>query len=161
MDLTYSLIAGALVVLPFLLTWLLSGSSGDTKRVLGAEPRTKHRPGPQSLQGRVKDLLVLRRKQEAIKLVQEKTGSPVAAATKMVADMEKSVAVASVSEVQQPEKSPAQRVSVMGAFKLLREIGPEVTRLVREGNKIGAIKLIRERTGMELEQAKAIVDRLS
>ena len=36
----------------------------------------------------------------------------------------------------------------------------EVRALVRQGNKIGAIKLYREKTGVSLAEAKAVVDNI-
>lgn len=37
----------------------------------------------------------------------------------------------------------------------------EVKRLIRDGRKVDAVKLVRERTGLGLEEAKAEVDRLA
>lgn len=45
-------------------------------------------------------------------------------------------------------------------IRLARELTPGVRRLVKEGRKPEAVKLVRERTGMDEETAQQIVDRL-
>ena len=116
-------IGAAIVVLPFVLTRLFSGSSGDTTRVLGAEQRAKpagvtrgQRPGAGAKPAKA-------------------AGAPA---------------------------QPADGLqSISSALRLSREIGPKLIELIKSGQKIEAIKLIREKTGVDLKTAKSIVDRLS
>src|SRR5690242_3551282 len=63
----------------------------------------------------------------------------------------------------QSANAPAQPAnglqSISSALRLSRKIGPKLIELIKTGQKIEAIKLIRERTGMDLKTAKDIVDR--
>lgn len=43
-------------------------------------------------------------------------------------------------------------------LELGRELAPDIERLIRAGNKIEAIKLVRERTGLGLKEAKDTVE---
>lgn len=153
MELTYLLIAAAIVILPFVLTKLLSGKSGDTAKVMGAyapaqKPTvaTPHDTG--QLTDEVKALLAQGKKIEAIKLAREKTGFPLEAAKDIVETIEKSGASAHVS------------FSFKTTITQAKELNDQVQHLVAQGDKIEAIKLIRERTGLGLKEAKDLVDRL-
>ena len=153
MELTYILIAAAIIILPLVLTKLLSGKSGDTTKVMGAyTPEQKpaavapHDTG--MLTGEVKALLAQGKKIEAIKLAREKTGFPLEAAKDMVEAIEKGGASAQVS------------FSFTSTIRQAKELNDQVQHLVAQGNKIDAIKLIRERTGLGLKEAKDLVDRL-
>ena len=112
MDLTYIIIAAAILVL----TWLLSGSSRDTKTVLGAELRSKP--------------------------------AGVIAIKKAVPAIEKS-----------PGAQP-RPAGLMGTIRHMQGTSEKVKQLARNGQKIEAIKLLRERTGLGLKEAKDLVDRL-
>jgi ribosomal protein L7/L12 len=149
MELTYILIAVLIVVLPIILAKLLSGSR-DTKKVLGAEPRSK----PPSVRERaavptageavrqeVGRLLARDRKLDAIKLMREKSGLGLKEARNAVELM---------------EKLPASAPPPPGLVATIRR----AQELVAKGQKIQAIKLIREQTGMGLKEAKDLVDRL-
>lgn len=48
-----------------------------------------------------------------------------------------------------------------GAMAQSGGVPPEVIELTRSGNKIGAIKALREATGIGLAEAKDIVDRIA
>ncbi|OGA20694.1 MAG: hypothetical protein A3I02_13945 [Betaproteobacteria bacterium RIFCSPLOWO2_02_FULL_67_26] len=142
MDLTYLLIAAAIIILPFILTKLFSSRSRDTDGVMGAG-------APDSLSGEIRGLLAQGKKIEAIKLVREKTGSPLAEAKETVESIEEG-------------RSPARDglTDVASLLRMAKELGPEIGPLIAQGRKVEAIKLIRERTGMGLKEAKDIVDRL-
>ena len=93
MELTYILIAAAIVILPFVLTKLLSGKSGDTAKVIGAYEPAQNPAATQGdsgdLTGQIKALLAQGNKIEAIKLARAKTGFPLEAAKDLVETIEK------------------------------------------------------------------------
>ena len=152
MELTYILIAAAIIILPLVLTKLLSGKSGDTTKVMGAyTPEQKPAGAPHDtgmLTGEVKALLAQGKKIEAIKLAREKTGFPLEAAKDLVETIEKGGVSAHAS------------FSFTTTIRQAKELNDQVQHLVAQGNKIDAIKLIRERTGLGLKEAKDLVDRL-
>jgi ribosomal protein L7/L12 len=167
MELTYILIAAAIVILPIVLTRLLSGKSGDSAKVLGAyTPGQKHeirsapRPAPAMpsdtglLTDQIKALLARGQKIEAIKLARDKTGFPLDAAKDMVETIEKSAGAAA---------APATAHVAVDPIELIRnakDLSRDVMQLAKQGKKIDAIQLIRSRTGLGLKEAKEIVDRL-
>ncbi len=152
MELTYILIAAAIIILPLVLTKLLSGKSGDTAKVMGAytpAQKTAAAPGnPEALTGQVQALLAQGKKIEAIKLAREKTGFPLEAAKDVMETIEKGGVSAHVS------------FSFKTTITQAKELNDQVQHLVAQGNKIEAIKLIRSRTGLGLKEAKDLVDRL-
>jgi ribosomal protein L7/L12 len=162
LDITYLLIAAAIVILPFVLTKLLSGKSGDTTKVLGAyTPPEKRAPGAATapgdsglLTGQVKALLARGNKIEAIKLVRSKTGFPLEAAKDMVETIEKAGGAAAAQA-----HAPAT-VDPIALIRNAKDLSHDVLQLVKQGKKIDAIQLIRGRTGLGLKEAKEIVDRL-
>ena len=153
MEITYILIAAAIIILPLVLTKLLSGKSGDTTKVMGAyvpepKPAATAARDTGTLTADVKALLAQGKKIEAIKLAREKTGFPLEAAKDVVETIEKGGVSAHAS------------FSFKATIKQAKELNDEVQHLVAQGNKIEAIKLIRERTGLGLKEAKDLVDRL-
>ena len=153
MELTYLLIAAALIVLPFVLTKLLSGKSGDTAKVIGAYTPAQKPAAPATRDtgmptDEIKALLAQGRNIEAIKLAREETGFPLEAAKDMVETIEKTGASAHAG------------FSLKESLTQARELNDQVQHLVAQGNKIEAIKLIRERTGLGLKEAKDLVDRM-
>ena len=154
MELTYLLIAAAIIILPLVLTKLLSGKSGDTTKVMGAYTPEQKKPAAAAphdtgrLTDDVKTLLAQGKKIEAIKLAREKTGFPLEAAKDMVETIEKGGVSAHAS------------FSFTTTIRQAKELNDQVQHLVAQGNKIDAIKLIRERTGLGLKEAKDLVDRL-
>ena len=156
MELTYIIIALLIVILPIILAKLLSGSR-DTKKVLGAEPRSKPASAPgraaaptagEAVRQEVGRLLTQDRKLDAIKLMRDKSGLTLAAAKDAVELMEKL-----------PASAPPPP-GLVATIRQAQEMSDEVQKLVAKGQKIQAIKLIRERTGMGLKEAKDLVDRL-
>lgn len=99
MDLTYLLIAAAILVLPTVLTRLFSGDSGDTKIVLGYYPPVRKpdsKPGRgASLRERVQALVAQRRIAEAVKLVQSAGSLPPEKAQEIVATIQRADAAKS------------------------------------------------------------------
>lgn len=152
MEITYLLIAAAIIILPIVLTKLLSGKSGDTAKVMGAyTPAEKPAPAPDvpgTLTSQVKELLAQGRKIEAIKLTRETSGISLQAAKD------------SVEAIEQHGRPTLGEMGMMSTIRLAQELGNEVHHLVAQGQKVEAIKLVRDRTGLGLKEAKDIVDRL-
>jgi ribosomal protein L7/L12 len=150
MELTYILIAALIIVLPIILTKLLAGGSKDTRKVLGSEPRTP-RPAPAADAANAAMEAAMARaaresKIEAIKRLRD-TGLSLAAAKDAVDTLEKKPAA-------------ARPAGLVATLRQAQEMSDEVQKLAKKGRKIEAIKLIRERTGMGLKEAKDLVDRL-
>jgi ribosomal protein L7/L12 len=164
MDLTYILIAAAILVLPFVLTKLLSGKSGDTAKVLGTfKPAEKPAPKPAAaaapadhglLPDQIRALLARGNKIEAIKLARSRTGFPLEAAKDMVETIEKASGATAT-----PGSAP-QSVDPIALIRNAKDLSQDVLQLVKQGKKIDAIQLIRSRTGLGLKEAKEIVDRI-
>ena len=162
MELTYILIAAAILVLPFVLTKLLSGKSDDAK-VLGAyTPSEKRVVGRAAaspadsgmLTDQIKALLAQGNKIEAIKLARAKTGFPLEAAKDMVET------IARAGGAPAAPASAPQSINPMELIRNASGLSREVLQLVKEGKKIDAIQLIRAKTGLGLKEAKEIVDRI-
>jgi ribosomal protein L7/L12 len=152
-DPTYLLLAVLIVALPFVLTKLFSGKSRDTDKVMGAyvpaEARSAAAPGvPETLISQVKDLLAQGRKIDAIKLMRETNGLSLEAARD------------SVEAIEKHGRPTLGELGMMSTVRLAQELGNEVHHLVAQGEKIEAIRLVRDRTGLGLKEAKDIVDRL-
>ena len=152
MDPTYLLIAAALIILPIVLTKLLSGKLGDTAKVMGAytpAEKSAAAPGaPGMLTSQVKELLAQGRKIEAIKLARETSGISLEAAKD------------SVEAIEKHGRPTLGEMGMMSTVRLAQELGKEVHELVAKGQKIEAIKRIREQTGLGLKEAKDLVDRI-
>ena len=152
MDLTYLLIAAFIIVLPIVLTKLFSGKSRDTGKVLGAyAPAVKPAAGAVAaapIEAQVKALIAQGRKIEAIKLVRETNRISLEAAKD------------SVEAIEQHGRPTLGEMGMMSTVRLAQELGKDVHKLVAKGQKIEAIQLVRERTGLGLKEAKEIVDRL-
>lgn len=155
MDPTYLLIAAAIIVLPFVLTKLFSGKSRDTDRVMGAYAPAEAKPAASSASGdpgtvtsQVKDLLAQGRKIDAIKLMRETNGLSLEAAKD------------SVEAIEKHGRPTLGELGMMSTVRRAQELGNEVHHLVAKGEKIEAIRLVRDRTGLGLKEARDIVDRL-
>ena len=148
MDLTYLLIAAFIVILPIILTKLLSGKSRDTVKVMGAftPPVAANDPAP--IEGQVKALLAQGKKIDAIKLMRETNRMSLEAAKD------------SVEAIEKHGRPTLGEMGMMSTIRLAQELSREVAERVSKGEKIEAIKLVRERTGLGLKEAKEIVDRL-
>jgi len=151
MELTYIVIALSILILPIALTKLLSGRSRDTKAAPAATPVSKRAPpatAGTALRVQVEGLLVQGGKMEAIKLMRDKTGLPLQEAKEAVETIARDAAIL----------APAP--SLVAFIQRAQEMSEEVRKLAASGQKIEAIKLIRERTGLGLKEAKDLVDRL-
>jgi ribosomal protein L7/L12 len=151
MELTYILIAALIVILPFILTKLLSGRSKDAATVLGAEPARvpAAAPGtPGAVRDEVANLLVQGGKMEAIKLMRDKTGLPLAEAK------------AAVEAIGREDAIVPPAPGLAATIQRAQQMSDEVRRLAACGQKIEAIKLLREKSGLGLKEAKDLVDRL-
>lgn len=153
MDVNNIIIAALLIILPLLLIHVLTRRyREDAKILLGARSLTSKTTVTSveldALSEEVKDLLAKGRKIDAIKLVREKTRFSLEAAKEMVETIEKGA-------------SPAAHERTMAeALQTAHELTPEVQRLVKKGQRLEAVKLIRERTGIGLREAKELVDKL-
>jgi ribosomal protein L7/L12 len=87
-------------------------------------------------------------KMEAIKLMREKKGLPLAAAREAVETICREEAIV----------TPAP--GLMATIQRAQQMSEEVQRLAATGRKIEAIKLLREKGGLGLKEAKELVDRL-
>ncbi len=157
LDPLYLLLAALIVALPFALTKLLSGKSRDTGKVPGA-----HAPPPKpaaasaleaandamSLETQVKALLAEGRKLEAIKLMRESNGLSLADARD------------AVEAIGQHGRPTLGEMGMMSTIRLAQQLGKEVHELVAGGQKVEAIRLVRDQTGLGLREAKELVDRL-
>jgi len=155
MDPFYLLLAVAIIVLPFALTKLLSGRSRDADTVLGAQsPAPRAAAAPEAandaltLEAEVKALIAQGKKIEAIKLMRETNGLSLEAAKD------------SVEAIEQHGRPTLGEMGMMSTIRLARALSEEVQQLVARGEKIEAIKRIREQTGLGLKEAKELVDRL-
>jgi len=151
MELTYILVGAVIVVIAAI--FLFGGSRGDTKLVLGLSTGKTDEPAPASgsndLTLEVQSLLIQGRKIEAIKLLKEGSGIPLEAAKTAVDAMEKLGTLGTTT------------LSITtNTTTLSQQDSAEIQRLIRQGEKIEAIKLIRDRTGLGLKEAKDVADRL-
>jgi ribosomal protein L7/L12 len=151
MELTYILVGAVIVVIAAI--FLFGGSRGDTKLVLGLSTGKTDEPAPASgsndLTLEVQSLLIQGRKIEAIKLLKERSGIPLEAAKTAVDAMEKLGTLGTTT------------LSITtNTTTLSQQDSAEIQRLIRQGEKIEAIKLIRDRTGLGLKEAKDVADRL-
>lgn len=89
----------------------------------------------------------------AIKMVREATGVGLKEAKDFVSDMSKGVLPAVVAADYAPPLST-------GVLQLSPDAEREVRRVLATGNKIAAIKLVRQATGAGLKDAKDFVDRM-
>ena len=151
MELTYLLIAVLILALPIILTKLLSGKSRDAAVVRGAAVASAPPPEPKrpdALRMEVAMLLAKGGKMEAIKLMRDKKGLPLAAAREAVETICREEAIV----------TPAP--GLMATIERAQQMSEEVQRLAATGRKIEAIKLLREKSGLGLKEAKELVDRL-
>jgi ribosomal protein L7/L12 len=151
MELTYILIAALIVILPIILTKMLSAGSRDAKKVLGAEAPSLPAATPGAavpVPQEAKRPLAQGRKMQRFKSVPVKTGSALEAAKDTV-------------DTIVTKKGPVLRSAGLTAtIRHAQEVSEEVQRLVAKGQKIEAIKLLREKSGLGLREAKDLVDRL-
>ena len=161
MDLAYLLLAAIIIALPFVLTKLLSGKSRDAAKVLGAyTPSTRSAVKPAAapaaeaandampIEAQVKALIAQGRKIEAIKLIREANGLSLEAARD------------SVEAIEQHGRPTLGEMGMMSTIRLAQQLSKEVHELVASGQKVEAIKLVRDQTGLGLKESKELVDRL-
>jgi ribosomal protein L7/L12 len=151
MELIYVVAAVLILALPFALTRILSarrsrpGRPRGANHGAGAEAGT---PRPDALRAHVARLLAQGGKLEAIKLLRERTGVGLAEAKQAVE------AIAREEAIVPP--APGLAATIERA----RQMSEEVRRLAAKGQKTEAIKLLREKSGIGLKEAKDLVDRL-
>ena len=151
MELTYILIAVLILALPLVLTKLFSGKTREAAVVRGPAPAVKPAPEarrPDALRVEVANLLAQGGKMEAIKLMREKKGLPLAAAKEAVETIGREEAVV----------MPAP--GLMETIQRAQRISEEAQRLATTGRKVEAVKLLREKGGLGLREARDLVDRL-
>ena len=150
MELSYLLIAVLILALPIVLSKLLSRKSRKAEIVPPAPART---PSPEprrtdALRSEVATLLAQGGKMEAIKLMREKKGLPLAAAKEAVETICREEAII----------TPAP--GLVAVIQRAQQMSEEVRRLAATGKKGEAVKLLREKSGLGLKEAKDLVDRL-
>ena len=152
MELNYILIAALILVLPIILTKLLSGRrSRDTARIGHAAPADKPAAEPRrhdALRMEVTSLLAQGGKMEAIKLMRDKKGMGLAEAK------------AAVETIGREEAIVAPAPGLVATIQRAQQMSEEVRRLATTGRKVEAIRMLREKSGIGLREAKDLVDRL-
>lgn len=108
----------------------------------GAELPGSLQAGHKSLEVTLTDLIQTGQKIEAVKQYRERTGSGLKEAQDAVEALERG------------ERLPTPKAN-------LTTVDQDVVSLVRDGKKIAAIKLYRDKTGVELAEAKAAVEALA
>ena len=109
-----------------------------------------------TLQERCTKLLVGGQKIQAIKLWREHTGTSLKDAKDILEHFEHTG-----SWLHSPEQSPASQVETIQAKNEPNiSLTDKCASLLRNGNKIGAIKLWREHTGASLKDAKEAIEQL-
>jgi ribosomal protein L7/L12 len=150
MELIHIVIAVVVLALAFLFIRLLSGTR-DASKVLGAAPPDKPAGVTAATAAgalpEARRLLAAGRKIEAIKLLREQTGLGLKEAKETVEALEQS-------------SGARLHGKLADTMRHAQDASEEVKRLVRSGQKIEAIKLVREQTGLGLKEAKDLVDRL-
>jgi ribosomal protein L7/L12 len=107
------------------------------------------------------ELVVGGEKIAAIKLLREATGMGLAEAKAVIDAVERGERLPPLAE-QQVQQQNASRAADPGGDVLLADALPtEVRRLAEAGNRIHAIKLLREQRGLGLKEAKDLLDRLA
>jgi len=167
------IIAAVIIALPFVLRRLLSGKLNEARKALEARAATlagrasappagaARRPAPVEraptttapmkaapVEVKVKGLIEQGRKIEAIKLVRE-TGNPSLEAAKD-----------SVDAIEQHGRPTLGEMGMMSTIRLTQELSRQVRQLIARGEKIEAIRLVRDQTGLDLKEAKELVERL-
>jgi len=167
------IIAAVIVALPFVLRRLLSGKlnearkalearaaklagraspspAGTTRRTAPAEraPRTTAPMKAAPIEIRVQGLIEQGKKIEAIKLVRE-TGN-----------LSLEAAKDSVDAIEQHGRPTLGEMGMMSTIRLTQELSRQVRQLIAKGEKIEAIRLVRDQTGLDLKEAKELVERL-
>jgi ribosomal protein L7/L12 len=121
-------------------------SAMDTMR---ARTRAASEPAPASdTFARVRTLMMQDEKIEAIKLLREKTGMGLAEAK------------AAVERLEAGGYVDSNASAGSGHAQLPGELAAAVRGLLQRGDKIAAIKLVRERMKLDLKDAKDLVDKL-
>lgn len=109
------------------------------------------------LAGAARALLAAGKKIEAVKLVRERTGLGLKEAKDFVDGLEQGAPAAPAVPV-----TPGQQGGILGELRsvmaMTDDVNREIQALLAAGKKIEAIKLVRERTGMNLKQAKDLVE---
>ena len=150
MEFTYIAVAILILALPFFLTRLLSRRPPRATIKAGGHPKPREGAPARSepLRAEVAQLLAQGGKLEAIRLVRTRTGAGLAEAKELVEAIGRDEAIVPPAPGLAATIERAQRMS------------EEVRRLAAQGQKIEAIKLLREKSGIGLKEAKDLVDRL-
>jgi ribosomal protein L7/L12 len=153
MELTYVLIAVLILALPIVLSRLFSASRSREKNIARAMPSpAKPAAAPRrsdALRVEVASLLAQGGKMEAIKLMRDRKGLPLAEAKE------------AVETIAREEAIVAPAPGLIATIQRAQQMSEEVRRLASAGRKVEAIKLLREKSGLGLKEAKDLVDRLS
>ncbi len=155
------LLLGGLILIAVIAIVILRRQAGSGIVIVqSAPPAAKAPPVDDSdLAGTVRALLAAGKKIEAVKLVRERTGLGLKEAKDFVDGLEQpAFAVPAIP------MTPGQQGDIPGDLRSIMAIADDVNRevqaLLAAGKKIEAIKLVCERTGMNLKQAKDLVERV-
>ncbi len=112
-----------------------------------------------ALAGTVADLYQQGKKLDAVKLLKERTGLSLADAVRVVEKIARRSQQSSPSS-RQPARPPASTDISPSSEPVDLDTELDARSLVADGDKIQAIKLVRERTGWDLSRAKNYVEGL-
>ena len=141
MELAYILIAAAIIVLPFVLTRLFSGGADKARAHHGMKPSSD----------------------DEARALKEAELATLAATTRKVAERrakDNAQAIAADAAEVKVDAKPIRDPGLMATIRNAQETSQEVQKLVAKGRKVEAIKILREKSGLGLKEAKDFVDRL-
>ena len=144
----YTLIAAAIIILPFALTRLFSGGSTRGKKMHGMKP------SPQYAANARAESEIMAAATAAKKAAERK------AERRAKDDGTEVVAAEQADRTRADAKAPARDAGLVATIRHAQETTQEVQKLVAKGRKIEAIKILREKSGLGLKEAKDLVDRL-
>ena len=146
-NLLFVLGACVVVVVPGIVVFVLARRWGNMRARTGFMPPSPHAEELLAPDEEIRDLLARGKKLQAIKRVRELTGMGLKEAKDYVDAL--------------PHAPPLGRLlSVHGAQPIGLEVEQEARRLLGNGDKIAAIKRVRELTGMGLKEARDYVESL-
>lgn len=147
MDPLLILVIIAAILIPLGMTWLSNRSKRESATSQFVRAKSKSDPKPETIL-KIRALISDGNKIEAIKVLRDATGLGLAEAKEMVEQLgEGGMFDQLLKMAPMHELPPAELVAT-------------VRELLNRGDKIEAIKLVRERMQLDLKDAKELVDRL-
>lgn len=146
MELAYILIAAAIIILPFALTRLLSSGSKREGKMHGVKPSSQDTARAES------EIMAA--------ATAAKKGAERKAERRSKDGGTEVVAAEQADRTTVDAKAPVRDAGLVATIRHAQETTQEVQKLVAKGRKIEAIKILREKSGLGLKEAKDLVDRL-